>query len=387
MSLFELIKAELRAIFTNPVVVITIFGGVIMYSFLYPSPYAKQTPREQEISVVNLDNTQISRKLERMVDATSQVKIVQRAYSIDEAKQQFMRGEVRGILVIPNHFYRDLLLGKSPTLSYAGDASYFLVYGAIVQGLAKAGATLAAQATVTRLLMDGVPLALAADQYAQVTLNMKPTFNPTIGYLNYVVPAVFLLILQQTLVMGAGVLGATERNIDGYWNKQSALSIIAVRSFILVAIYYLLALYYLGFSFNLYGISRVADPLILLALLAPYLLTCSFIAICLGALIKHRELVTFVVILSSMPLVFSTGFIWPIESVPLPMVWLSNLFPSTPGIQSFLMVNQMGAEFSQILPQWQLMWAQVLGWGALAYITYKRAQRHSTNNNESKVTQ
>ena len=128
MTLIKLIKMELTAIFTNPVVMLTIFAGVIFYSFLYPLPYAQQTPLEQKVTDVNLDNSQLSRKLERMVDATPQVNIVNRAHSIIEAKQQFLEGEVSGVLLIPDHFYRDLLLGKSPTLSYSGDASYFLVF-------------------------------------------------------------------------------------------------------------------------------------------------------------------------------------------------------------------------------------------------------------------
>ena len=377
MSLFELIKAELKSILSNPVIVLTIFGGVVFYSFLYPLPYANQTPTEQEISVVNLDNSQVSRQLERMVDATHQVNIVARAHSIEEAKEQFLAGDIRGILVIPEHFYRDLLLGKSPTLAYAGDASYFLVYGTIVEGLAKAGGTLAAQATVSKLVVDGVPLERAAEQYAQVGLNMKPTFNPSIGYLNYVVPAVFVLILQQTLVMGVGVLGCTEKVKNGYWNNHSPLMIMAIRCLVFIAIYYLLALYYFGFSFEFYGINKLASPLVVLALLAPFLLTCTFIGIFLGAIIQRREQVSVLVLVSSMPLVFSAGFIWPLESVPQPMIWLSNIFPCIPAIQSFLVVNQMGAEFSQVLAQWKILWLQTGVWAVLAYVAYKRLQKNS----------
>tara|TARA_R110001583_G_scaffold17482_3_gene70675 strand:+ start:7393 stop:8556 length:1164 start_codon:yes stop_codon:yes gene_type:complete len=377
MGLFKLIKAELKAVLSHPVIVLTVFGGVVFYSFLYPLPYTQQIPQEQEITVINNDNSQLSRQLERMVDATTQVKIVKRAHSIAQAKEQFLKGDVRGILLIPKHFNRDLLLGKSPTLSYSGDASYFLVYGTIVEGLAKAGGTIAAQAKVSRLVIDGIPLESATQQYNQVTLNMKPTFNPSLGYLNYVVPAVFVLILQQTLIMGVGVLGGSEKNSDGYWNKHSTLSIVAVRCFIFVGIYYLLALYYFGFSFEYYGINKLASPLLLLALLAPFLLSSTFIGILLGAILPRRELVTFVVLISSMPLIFSAGFIWPLESMPQPMIWLSNFFPCIPAIQSFLMVNQMGAEFSQISSQWQLLWLQTLGWGILAYFSYQHAQNRS----------
>jgi ABC-2 type transport system permease protein len=373
MKLFELIKKELKSIFSNPVITLTIFGGVIFYSFLYPLPYAQQTPREQEITVVNLDRSLASHQLERMADATPQIKIVNRSYSILEAKEKFLQGAVRGILLIPKHFYRDLLLGKSPTLSYSGDASYFLVYGTIAEGLAKAGGTLAVKVKVSKLLMDGVPLTLAKEQYAQVKLNMKPTFNPRQGYVDYVVPAIFVLILQHTLIMGVGLLGVTQRFSKGYWNKQSVFKILMIRSLIFVCIYYLMAIYYFGFSFDFYGISKLASPLILLTLLAPFLLASSFIGIFLGAILPRRELVTFVVLASSMPLVFSAGFIWPLESVPLVMIWLTNLFPCIPAIQGFLAINQMGADFSQIIAQWQLLWLQVVVWGVLAYVTYTRA--------------
>ncbi|MGJ8647075.1 MAG: ABC transporter permease [Marinomonas colpomeniae] len=374
-NLFELAKKECKAIFSNTAIILTVFGGVIFYSFLYPLPYANQTPVEQAITVINLDNSLTSRQLERMVDATPQIKIINRAYSIEEAKEQFFTGDVRGILLIPENFHRDLLLGKSPTLGYAGDASYFLVYGTIAEGLAQAGGTLAAQTKIAQLLANGVPLDLAQEQYAQVKLNMKPTFNPTVGYVNYVVPAVFVLILQQTLIIGLGLTGASEKSsAGGYWRKESTLKILSVRTAIFVAVYYVMALYYFGFSFDFYDISRLASPLILLALLAPFLLASSFVGICLGALVPRRELVTVVVLVGSMPLIFSAGFIWPLESIPLPMIWLSNLFPSTPAIQSFLAMNQMGADFSQILPQWLLLWTQVVGWGALAYFTYKRTQ-------------
>jgi len=374
MTLFKLIKVELHAIFTNPAIILTVFGGVIFYSFLYPLPYSQQTPQEQSITVVNLDKSLTSYQLERMVDATPQVKIVTHANSIEQAKQQFFTGQVRGILVIPTNFYRDLLLGKSPTLSYAGDASYFLVYGTIAEGLSQAGGTLAAKAKVTQLLSNGVPLSQAQQQYSQVKVNLKPTFNPTIGYINYVVPAVFVLILQQTLIIGLGLMGCSEKSEFGYWVQQSTFKILVTRTLIFVSIYYLMSGYYFGFSFDFYGINKLASPLILIALLAPFLLTSSFIGICLGVLMPRKEWVTVFVLFSSMPLVFSAGFIWPLESVPLPLIWLTNLFPCTPAIQSFLSINQMGAGFSQITTQWQLLWLQVLIWGIIAFILYRRKQ-------------
>lgn len=45
--------------------------------------------------------------------------------------------------------------GKSVTVSYSADASYFLIYGAIAQSLATVGGTAGAEVKVARLLAQG----------------------------------------------------------------------------------------------------------------------------------------------------------------------------------------------------------------------------------------
>ncbi len=380
MNLFQLLKAEFKALLTNPVVMLTVIGGVVFYSFLYPLPYSHQTPREQRISVVNLDKSQTSYQLERMVDATPQVNVVQRDASIQAAKRAFLKGDISGILVIPEHFYKDLLLGKSPTLAYAGDASYFLVYGTIVEGLAQAGGTLAAQTTVSKLLLDGTPIEQAVKQYAPVQLNLKPTFNPRMGYIDYVVPAVFVLILQQTLAMASGLLGGTQKQARGYWSRTSAFTLVAIRTTVLVGVYYLLSMYYFGASFTLYGINQLAHIGALLTLLLPFLIASCAIGIWLGQILPRRELVTLVILISSMPLVFCAGFIWPTQSIPSIIIGLANLFPSTPAIQGFLALNQMGADWQQIAPYYTQLWLQAIAWFALAVWSVRK-----TNHNPASV--
>ncbi|PNH86973.1 ABC transporter [Vibrio diazotrophicus] len=378
MSWFNLLKAEIKALFTNPVVVLTVFGGVFFYSFLYPLPYSQQTPREQTLTVVNLDKSQASYQLERMVDATPQVKVVQRNATIEEAKQAFLDKHVSGILVIPEHFYKDLMLGKSTTLAYAGDASYFLVYGTLVEGLAQAGGTLAAKTKVARLVVDGEPLSLAAKHYSPTGQNLKPTFNARMGYVDYVVPAVFVLILQQTMLIASGMMLGTQKHGIGYWSHISSFKLIALRSVVLIPIYYLLSMYYFGASFSLHGVNTLAHASDLLTLLLPFLLSSCFIGIWLGSITPRRELVTLVVLLSSMPLIFSAGFIWPVEAIPQPIVWASKLFPSTPAIQGFLALNQMSAEWRQIASQWTLLWGQAVAWFLLAWWQLNKAQRHAS---------
>ncbi|UTZ27942.1 ABC transporter permease [Vibrio campbellii] len=372
MTLWQLIKTELRSVMTNPVVVLTVFGGVVFYSFLYPLPYAQQTPREQPIAIVNLDGSQASLKLERMVDATPQVKVVTRLHTIADAKQAFLNREITGFLVIPEHFYKYLLLGSSPTLAYAADASYFLVYGTVVEGLATAGGTLGAEIKVSKMVIDGVPLSMASHDYSAIKLNMKPTFNPTMGYIEYVVPAVFVLILQQTLIMAIGLQTGTQRHGRGYWSQVPTGALLFARTLVFVAIYYLLSAYYFGFSFERLNVNHIANARELLTLLLPFLLGCCGLGMWLGYLLPRRELVTLVVLVSSMPLIFLAGFIWPVESIPAPLLWFADLSPSTWAIKGFLALNQMGATWQQVAKHWIALWVLTILWGGVAYWIAKR---------------
>ena len=372
MSWRDTFRHEVRAVFTNPAILLTVFGGVLLYSFLYPLPYTRQVPRDQEVVVVNLDNSQLSRHLERMVDATPQVRLSARASSLEEAERIFVARKMAGILAIPENFYRDLLLGRRPTLSFAGDAGYFLVYGTVLEGMAGAGNTLAAEVKISRMIMSGQAPALATEQYSAIRLNLVPVFNSTMGYVNYVIPAVFILILHQTLIMGVGILGGGENEQlrsrhDGYRQRTAPLQLLVVRAGLFVAIYWLLAMYYFGFSFSYYDIPRLAGLTELHLLLLPFLLSATFLGICLGAVLPRRELATLLVLISSLPLIFASGFIWPISAIPAPIIVVSQLFPVIPAIQAFIALNQMGAEFSTILPLFYQLWLCTALYGILAF--------------------
>ncbi len=392
MSWRQLLRRECQAIFSHSAILLTIFGGVIFYSFLYPLPYGRQVLREQAVVVVNLDDSGISRRLERMVDATPQVRLSGRVHSLAEAEALMLEDRLAGILVIPEHFYRDLLLGREPTLSFAGDACYFLVYSTVLEGMSAAGRTLASEVKINRMLIAGKPLSYASERYTAIRMNARPVFNSAMGYINYVVPAVFVLILHQTLIMGAGILGGGQKNLAGdggacYWQEAEAWRLLLVRVLIFGLIYALLVMYYFGCCFSLYGIARLATIGQLLLLVLPFLLAAAFIGVCLGQLLPRPELVTLVVLLSSMPLVFSSGFVWPVSSIPAPVTLLVQIIPAVPAIQACILLNQMGADFDQILPLWGQLWLHCLIYGSLAWWLLARSRRPGRSNRRRKAGQ
>ena len=389
MTWKRLISCEFYAIFTNIPLLVTVFGGVIIYSFLYPLPYINQTPQEQSIAVINLDDSQLSRTIERMAHATPQVNITQQVYNIEEAKGLLIEGHITGFLLIPQHFYRDLLLEKSPHLLFAGNASYFLVYGTVIEGLVRSTSTLAAEVKVSRMVMRGDNIALASSQYSAIGLNLKPTFNASLGYLNYIVPAVFVLILHQTLLIALGLLtaGQYESKVksqpisklqSSYWLIYPVWRVLLVRSLLMLTIYLVLFSFYFGYSFESYGINRLATIPDLMTLAFPFLLSVIFLGTVVGLLIPRKELATLVVLLSSLPLVFSAGFIWPTSNMPTVINIIAQFFPSTPAINGFLRLNQMGDSIDNLVQIQMQLWSLTLLYAMISGVLMHKKQ-HELN--------
>ncbi|SMY34686.1 ABC-2 family transporter protein [Photobacterium malacitanum] len=380
MGWSKLFKCELKAIFSNFSLLFTVFGGVVFYSFLYPLPYINELPRDQRVAVVNLDHSQMSRELIRMVDATPQVAITEHLGSIGAAKVALEDRQVDGILVIPEHFYRDVMMGTSPTLAYAGNAALFLVYGTVVEGLNGAGNALGAKAKIERMMLTGDGAVEASQHVTAMKLNMRPVFNVTMGYINYVVPAVFVLILHQTLLIGVGMMGATENEArtagkTGYWAQYPIWMVMAVRALLFTLIYLPLVMYYFGFSYVYYGVNRLTSIHDLIMMTIPFLLAVIMLGMVLGQLLPRCELVTLVVLLSSLPLVFSAGFIWPPSAIPAAINYVAQLAPSTAAINGFLGLNQLGASFAQEIDRWGQLWLQFVGFAAISYWLMRRARK------------
>jgi len=84
---------------------------------------------------------------------------------------------------------------------------------------------------------------------------------------------------------------------------------------------------------------------------ALYALAIAALGVVLGCWMADRERAFQVIGGISIPLLFLSGFAFPAESIPQPLVWFSYLLPSTNGIQAMLKFNQMGASWLEARPE------------------------------------
>ncbi len=159
------------------------------------------------------------------------------------------------------------------------------------------------------------------------------------------VPAVALLIIQQTLLMGVGMLVGLWAE-TGRHRADAATWLGRILAFSTVG--YASGLLYFGWIFWLQDFPRGANTMGALMLLAFYIPAICTLGALLGTWFGNRERALQVLLFTALPMAFVSGFSWPAEALPDALQTLRWLFPSTAGIQASLRLNQMGAPLADV---------------------------------------
>jgi len=180
--------------------------GPLVYGLYYPQPYLNQILRKIPIAVVDNDLSELSRNIVQTLDASGAVRVAVQAETIAEGRKALDRGDAFAVVGIPPETERDVLKGNTAHIPIYADATYLFIFRSMASGIAVAINTLSSELAARGARTDGslVKAALASASPAEILV--QPIFNPVGGYASYIVPAAFVLILQQMLLIGASML-------------------------------------------------------------------------------------------------------------------------------------------------------------------------------------
>jgi ABC-2 type transport system permease protein len=343
--------------------------GVAIYALLYPQPYINEALRHVPIAVVDLDGTVASRELARRVDATPDVSVAMVLPDLPTAQQEVYARTIYGILLIPEHFERELLHGRVSPITLYADASYFLLYTRMTTGVVGVARTFAAEVQTPLLVATGVSPLVAAAVVDPMPLTAVPLFNPQGGYATYVLPAALTLILQQTLLIGVGLLG-TLPGAD--LRRRSppivagAFATVAGKLLAYLAIEAVIVPFYLVSVPWLYGLPRLGSLAAILMFATPFVLAVGALGMVVARLLREPLLVQLALAALGLPFFFLAGFAWPVEAIPEAVRVVSILVPSTSAIDGLVRVAQLGASLSEVRTQFLTLWALAAAYGLIA---------------------
>lgn len=349
----------------------------LVYPLLYSWIYNNEVVHEVPVCVVDQSHSQLSRQFIRMCDASPDVHVKYYAQDLDEAKSLVSRQLVKGVYLIPSSFEGDVYGLKQGVVSVYCDMSLMLIYKAIFQ---TAQVVTMEMGTELKTKLGGHYTA-REEAIASRPLDYDdvPIFSPAGGYGSSILPAVLMLILQQTLVLGIGLSAGTARDENPYRNLipvgdsryKYTVPIVMGKSMCYFMIFLVMGAWLSMAVPHLFHFPQLATGYSLTCLMLPYILACTFFGMMVSCTVKYRENVMLIVVFVSVPLLFLTGVSWPQSNIPSYWQGVSWLFPSTFGARAFIRLNSMGADLSDVMPELRILWIQALCYFVLTLAVYR----------------
>ncbi len=387
-DLFYIWKQEFRTTFRDQGVLIFFVLVPLVYPLIYSFIYTNETIREVPTVVVDNSRSSLSREYLRKVDASPETSIVAYCADMEEAKLMLKDRKAYGIIYIPAHFSDDIVQGKQTQVSIFCDMSGLLYYKALLTAntnvslamnaaikMERAGNTTARQDEITAYPIE----------YEDVAI-----FNPTNGFAAFLIPAVLILIIQQTLLLGIGLSAGTAREhnqfkdlvpINRHYN--GTLRIVMGKGLSYFMVYSLVAVYILCVVPRLFSLNQIAIPGVLTLFTLPYLTACIFFAMTASIAIRNRETCMLLFVFTSVPLLFLSGISWPGSAMPSFWRYFSYLFPSTFGINGYVRINSMGATLNEVAFEYRRLWMQTGIYFLTTCFVYRRQIIQSRKNHSS----
>ena len=387
---------ELKRIFTDPGVVVIFIVATLAYPLLYKAIYWNEQITNVPVAVVDLSQSAESRTFLHHWNASPDIRLTHTCNSIAEAEQLLRDQKVHGIVYFPRDFASQLAdpLGQAHISLYC-DMSSFLYMKAIYLSCNQVMLESMRNIQIDRYESMGYGREFSWALVQDAPYTETALYNPTGGYGSFLIPAVLVLILHQTLLFGICMLAGTARDDDevlyrvlGKGRVAGVLRLILGRAAAYFTIYYALAAILLGLLPRLFDIPHIGDIGDILRFIVPYILACIFFSMTVSVFIRNRESGLVLLISTSLIFLFMAGISWPKEMMPAAWRYLSYFIPYTWGAHGFIHINSMGATLWSTRNEYISLWILSGGYFlATCVITYFAGIRKEKEQTEAVLAQ
>lgn len=377
-----IIRDEFRTISTTYSILLVLMGGIFLYGLLYNYMYAPDVVRKAPVAVVDLSHSRLAREYSRLLDATEQVEVVAEPIGFPEAKQLMKTGEVIGIVYIPWDFEDRVNRGEQAIFIVYETTTAFLYYMAMQE--ASAGAMLALN---DRLRPEGIVFlprnaAVELTSIRPITVVGTALYNHTEGYGSYLIPAVLIVIIFQTLMMLIAMISGEERRtgslvrfaVEGC-SFGRMTRVVWGKTFVYTMLYTVFSLFLLGLIPILFDLPRIGQGMNTLMMMIPFLMATSFLGLASSIFFTDGDAPLLMIAFFSVGLIFLSGVSYPLELMPWYWKVAHAIIPAAPATLAYVKLNSMGASMAQIQTEYLTLWMQCIVYFVLACFTYRHTVR------------
>ncbi len=333
--------------------------GVILLpivSFLFLiTLFGDSSLRNMHIAVVDADNSSMSRRYTRMIDATAGVEIAYMPSTVEQGEQLMLEGKVDAVLHIPQDMERSIYRQQKVHPTIYINSMHLLNSSLIYKDIETVTQTLAAGVEMQLLQAAGKSPSEAYQLAIPIYYERHQLFNPYTSYGYYlsspfnIITVVLCAITFTLFAFGLEYKHNTTRELllSARGSRFAAL----VGKMLPYTLYY--TLFILVSNFVLYGVMQTPIEgsiwaLSLLSLLV--VLAYQSFGLIIFALFKKLMLsMSLSAALATMSFTMG-GLTFPLMALHLPIYYIAHLFPYTHYIYGYIALIR-GSEFSGVLEQ------------------------------------
>jgi ABC-2 type transport system permease protein len=318
----------------------TLIGPLIAFVILL-SVFSAGVPHNIPVGIVDMDNTNLSRKISMWIEATQEAEVAMHFPNQEEAYRQMAEGKIDAVVIIPEDTEKNILKGVGQQVSVFINNTNLLKGGYLQKGIYKAMATLSGGIKLQFAMKTGLPERQAKAKVLPVRLQQHILFNPFGNYSYFLLSALLpLMIVVFTLLSNVFAIGAEVREGTGpEWLEHANGSLIVGLAGKLLP--YTMLLLIVTLVMNVVLFVQMGTPLrgnfafIVMGELG-MILTYQLLAVLLVAVTANLRLALSLASAYSMMALTFSGLTFPQFAMPLVAKIFSYLFPFTQWVKIFI---------------------------------------------------
>ena len=319
-QLITFIRKEFLHVFRDRKTLLMLFGLPIAQIILFGFALSSEI-KNSKIVITDYSKDPVTEQLINKIASSNYFDIQRTVQSAAQLQNAFKKGDIRMAVIFPANFSNDLIHTGKATIQVIADASDPNQATTITN-------------YITRLINDfNTQSNLSAGAPLQIVPEMQFLYNPELRGAPNFVPGVMALVLMLVCTMMTSVAIVKEKElgtmeillVSPFKPIYIIISKLAPNLLIsLVNLFIILVLSSLFLDLHVKG-----SLLLLVFDSTLFILTSLSIGLLLSINAKTQQAAMMASLMGMMlPTMLLTGFLFPIENMPLPMQMLSNLVPS-----------------------------------------------------------
>ncbi len=355
-------KRMIFVLFFFPVFLLVIFGYAVNFDV-----------QNVRLAVQDNDHTITSRDLIKTISSSSYFNIVEYYDNDKRGKEILDAGFAKGLLIIPIDFEKDI---------YAANKNVKVQL--LIDGVDGNSATiiqnysLAAIASFNNKLTQTAADKIGLRFEAPINLQSRFWFNPELQTTIYLLPGLIALILIVTAVVtvSLSLVREKERGTIEQINVSSLtiFELLIGKVFPYVIISYINAAIILLAGYILFGIVVMGSYFLLFVSTFLFLFASTALGIFISVVADSQQVAFSIATFASLlPATILSGFIFPIESMPVIIQWFTNITPAKYFIIALRSIIIKGVGLNAFWDQWLYMFLFASFFILISIVKYQKA--------------